>query len=91
MNSTRRPSHRSLAVPPGNLLGAWLTAPVRRLLHIQSWSVWLYPGLGAVLLGLAGLRRPRRWWVHAKVPKGGNNELPARISATSSASRSSGR
>ena len=52
-----------LATQPGNPLGGWLAARARGALGVESWNIWLYPGLGATLLALAGLARPRRRWL----------------------------
>ncbi len=51
-----------LAVPPGNPLGGRIAAAARGTLNVRAWNVWLYPGLGATLLALAGLARTRRRW-----------------------------
>jgi hypothetical protein len=51
-----------LAVPPGNLVGGRLAALARGALHVHAWNVWLYPGVGAIVLALAGLARRRRRW-----------------------------
>ena len=36
---------------------------MREALGVRAWNIWLYPGLGAVMLALAGLFRPRRRWL----------------------------
>lgn len=59
-----------LAVPPGNPLGGRLAALARDALRVADWNVWLYPGLGATLLALAGLARRRRRWRTHGAPEG---------------------
>lgn len=52
-----------LAAQPDNPLGGRLASRVREALGVRTWNIWLYPGLGAVVLALAGLFRPRRRWL----------------------------
>lgn len=51
-----------LATPPDNPIGGRIAARARAALGITTWNIWLYPGLGAALLALAGALRPRRHW-----------------------------
>lgn len=47
-----------LATSPDNPLGGRLAALARDALHVHTWNIWLYPGLGALVLALLGLARP---------------------------------
>lgn len=49
-----------LAAPPNNVVGAWLSGAFRQRLGITAWNVWLYPGVGALLVAAAGLALARR-------------------------------
>lgn len=44
-----------LAAPPQTIIGARLAATLRALAGASAWNVWLYPGVGAVVVALAGL------------------------------------
>lgn len=48
-----------LATSPDNPLGGRLAAAARAALHVHDWNIWLYPGLGALILALVGLALPR--------------------------------
>lgn len=60
-----------LAASPANFLGESIARVLRAPLGVRSWNIWLYPGLGAVLVALLGLARPRRRRAPAGDPAGG--------------------
>ncbi|MGN6562515.1 MAG: hypothetical protein ACTHMU_07635 [Thermomicrobiales bacterium] len=62
-----------LATSPGNWLGGWLASALRGVVGARSWTAWLYPGLGAVALALAGF-----WRRQTRVPASDAAAPPAR-------------
>lgn len=49
-----------LAAPPNTIVGARLASALRQRLGITAWNVWLYPGVGALLVAAAGLVLSKR-------------------------------
>lgn len=49
-----------LAAPPNTIAGARVAGALRQQLGVTSGNIWLYPGIGALIVGAAGLLLAKR-------------------------------